>query len=267
MARHSMHAMVVSLNIMDSPVGYAAPRGPAVEFTLTYNQREAAQPANFTYSNLGNKWTFGWLAYITDDPGNPLADVDYYLPGGGVEPYRNFDTNSQAFDPQLDSRAILVRTGTNSYERLLPDGSKQVFDLPDGVSNPRKVFMTEAVDPAGNSLEYTYDPDQRLVAVTDALSQVTELEYGSTNPVDTAFYQITEVTDPFGRSATFDYNGSGQLTNITDIMGISSGFTFGQRGRSVNWRMRLHGAHAAHRIPKDRVLRVGSRTIAVRLIN
>jgi YD repeat-containing protein len=208
MARHSMHAMVVSLNIVDSPVGYAPPRGPAVEFTLTYNQRDAAQPANFAYSNLGNKWTFSWLAYITDDPGNPLADVDYYLPGGGVEPYRNLDTNSQTFDPQLDSRTVLVRTGTNSYERLLPDGSVQVFDLPDGVSNPRKIFMTEAVDPAGNSLEYTYDADLRLVAVTDALSQVTELDYGSTNPVDTAYYQIIEATEPFGDTERMEYADS-----------------------------------------------------------
>jgi len=87
MAQYSMHAMVVSLSIMDTPVGYAPPRGPAVRFTVTYNQREANQPSIFTYSNLGNKWTFDWLTYITDDPANPLANANYYVAGGGTEPY------------------------------------------------------------------------------------------------------------------------------------------------------------------------------------
>jgi hypothetical protein len=36
--------MVVSLNILDTPVWYTPPRGPAPRFTVTYSQREAHQP-------------------------------------------------------------------------------------------------------------------------------------------------------------------------------------------------------------------------------
>ena len=54
------------------------PVGPAVRFTVRYNQRDAAQPAIFTYSNFGPKWTLDWLAYITDNPmiaNAKIADV------------------------------------------------------------------------------------------------------------------------------------------------------------------------------------------------
>lgn len=71
MAVADVHLMLVSLNIVDTPVGYTPPVGPAVKGTVTYNQREAFQPANFTYSNFGPKWTCDWIAYITDNPQSP----------------------------------------------------------------------------------------------------------------------------------------------------------------------------------------------------
>lgn len=227
MAQYAMHAMLVSLNIFDTPVGYTPPRGPVVEFTVTYNQREANQPSVFTYSNLGNKWTFDWLAYVTDDPGNPTANANYFLSGGGTEPYSNFNSGTQSYAPQTDSRTVLTRTSTNSYERRFPDGSKQIFGLPDGASAfPRKIFMTQYIDRAGNAVTYAYDNSFRMVSVADALNQITTLNYGSTNSADALFYKITKVTDPFGRYASFDYNGSGQLIKITDIIGITSEFTY-----------------------------------------
>jgi hypothetical protein len=67
-AGYSFHAMMVSLNITDTPVGYSPPRGPRADFLVTYNQRESFQPGNFAYSNLGPKRTFDWLSYVEDDP-------------------------------------------------------------------------------------------------------------------------------------------------------------------------------------------------------
>lgn len=69
MPEYRFHAMLVSLNIADQPVGYSPPVGPAVRFNMYYNQREAGQPpANmFTFSNLGPKWTFDWMAWVEDD--------------------------------------------------------------------------------------------------------------------------------------------------------------------------------------------------------
>ena len=94
MAVPRVHLMLVSLNINDEPVGYSPPVGPAVRFSVRYNQREALQPSNFTYSNFGPKWTFDWLSYITDNPFSPAADVTYYIMGGGTR--RSLDLSPPA---------------------------------------------------------------------------------------------------------------------------------------------------------------------------
>ena len=123
MAQYSVHSMLVSLNIEDRPLRYMSPRGPAMDFVVTYNQKETQQPAAFSYSNLGPKWTFNWLSYVSDDPTVQLPQMSVYVPNGGAEIY-SFDQGSQSFLPHPQSHATLVKTGSATYERRLPDGSK-----------------------------------------------------------------------------------------------------------------------------------------------
>jgi RHS repeat-associated protein len=221
MARYSVHSMLVSLNIEDRPLRYAPPIGPGIDFTVTYNQRESQQPATFTYSNLGPKWTFGWLSYISDDPNSQLRFTGVYRAGGGAEFFAR-TADYQAFMPDRQSHAVLVQTGDASYERRLPDGSKEVFALSDGGTlYPRRIFMTRKVDPAGNAVTIGYDASFRVVTLTDAVNQTTHISYElSSDPL-----KITRVTDPFGRFAAFAYT-NGQLTRITDEIGIQSQFTY-----------------------------------------
>jgi hypothetical protein len=81
MATHAVHTMLVNLNITDTPVGHTPPRGPSLQFRVTYNQRDAFQPALFPYSNLGPKWTFGWMSYLVDNPSNPAQSLNLYARG------------------------------------------------------------------------------------------------------------------------------------------------------------------------------------------
>ncbi len=223
MASYSVHLMLVSLYIEDAPVGYTPPRGPDVQFKVSYSQREAHQPATFSYSNLGPKWTFDWLSYVTDDPQNPSANANLYNRGGGTETYGGFDATTQTYAPQLMNGAVLRRTSPGRYERRMPDGSIEIFDRSDGATSfPRKIFMTRIADRAGNALDLTYDASLRLVSATDALGQVTTVSYEL--PGDPL--KITRVTDPFGRFATFDYNPDLQLSRITDVAGIVSEFNY-----------------------------------------
>jgi RHS repeat-associated protein len=231
MAVSDTHLMLVSLNIMDTPVGYTPPVGPPVEFTATYNQREARQPANFTYANFGPKWTCNWISYITDNPSNTLADVKYFVRGGGTRTFTGFNTNSQTFALEQFDQTQLKRTGAASYEMLAGDGSKAIFSLSDGaIGTSRKVFLTQMVDPAGNAVTLTYDAFLRLVAITDAIGQITTLTYLTANSNDEEYYFIARVTDPFGRFATFEYTqfpGVGRLlTKITDVVGLTSQFVY-----------------------------------------
>jgi RHS repeat-associated protein len=240
LAVSSVHFSTVNLNLRDQPVGYSPPVGPPVRFWVRYNHRDAFQPTTFTYANFGSKWTCDWISYITDNPQSPLADVNYYIRGGGTRTFTGFDTNAQTYAFQQYDQTQLTRTGPASYEMLWPDGSKLVFGQSDGsIGTSRNVFLTQVVDPFGNAVTLTYDGSLRLVAITDAIGQVTTVTYGNTNDI----YKITQVTDPFGRSASFSYDALDRLTNITDVIGLTSQFTYETNGDFINSLITPYGTN------------------------
>ena len=240
MAISSVDLLFVSLSLADEPVGYSPPVGPPVRCVVTYNQRDAFQPANFTYSNFGPKWTFDWLAYIKDNPTNALADVQYYRRGGFARFFTGFNGVTMTYAMQRLDLTRLTRTSPTSYEMLSPDGSRKIFGQSDGsLSTSRKIFLTQIIDPMGNAISLTYDANLRLVAITDAIGQVTTLTHGNPNDI----YKITRVTDPFGRFATFDYDASSRLTNITDVIGLTSRFTYEGAGDFINSLITPYGTN------------------------
>jgi RHS repeat-associated protein len=260
MATAKVHLMEVNLHLGDNPLGYTPPVGPKVKFALDYNLRDAFQPANFNYGNLGAQWTSDWFTYITDNPANLVADVNLYVAGGGQRTYTGFNTNTQSYRYQQYDNNLLTRTSTNPivYQLLSGDGSKMIFGQSDGSSgSSRNIFLTQAINPQGNALTFSYNTNLCLVAVQDAIGQVTTLTYGlqGTNwgpvqdehllPADP--YKLTGVTDPFGRTATFNYEpqvvqvvqqyANGQLVSTfttytwglasdTDVIGITSQFGY-----------------------------------------
>lgn len=234
MARYSMDIPYCSLTLKDIPIWYRPPVGPSVEFHLTYNLYEQNQPQTFKFSNLSHKWTFDWLSYVQDDPANPGVNTVLYQRGGGILRYSGYNSTTGVFSPNYYQHDQLVLTSPTSYTRQLPDGSMEVFSVPDGAVAPRKVFLSALIDPTGNKLAFSYDSQLRLVSVTDAIGQVTTLSYDNTSNS----YLITRVTDPFGRTATFtygtqalpsgatDYDDALLLTGITDMIGITSSFNY-----------------------------------------
>src|SRR5205823_654273 len=96
-------------------------------------------------------------------------------------------------------------------------------------SYPRKIFMTQVVDPAGNAVTIGYDSTFRVTTLTDALGQQPPTTISYELPDDPL--KITQVTEQFptGRFAKFSYT-NGQLTTITDEIGIQSIFTYAPDG-------------------------------------
>jgi RHS repeat-associated protein len=222
MTTASFDPLTVSLFLSDTPVRYFPPRGPAIAFDVSYLHREGSQPANFTFANFGPKWTFEWNSYVIDDPSNPSAQVSVYLPGGGADFFRNFNSTNNTFDPEPTKRTVLTRVSTTNYTMRFPDGSQHIFSRPAGISAPRRVFLTQILDPAGNTVDLAYDGSNRLTAIRDSIGQVSTIGY--TQPGD--IYKVTRISDPFGRFASFSYDSAGRLTNITDVIGIQSSFTY-----------------------------------------
>ena len=221
---YSLLRMSASLRLTDIPLGCHSPVGPPTSFKVTYNQREGGQPQIFPYGNLGPKWMFDWLSWVTDNPNSTAVQADVTLRGGGAEHHLGF--SGSAYAAHWRSRAILAKVSTTPirYERRLPTGGVEVFAQSDGVITAgRHVYLTDVIDPQGLSLHFTYDANLRLVAVTDAIGLVTTLSYEwASDPT-----RITKVTDPYGRVATLTYNSAGELASLTDVIGLTSSFAYG----------------------------------------
>ena len=194
---YNFHETLASLNLTDTPIGYAPARGPAVYLTLTYNQREATQPANFSFGNVGSQWSLSWLTYIVDDPRVPGGSVTRHVSGGGAVDYRPSNPFDGTFVRERADASLLVRIASGqdiTYERHLSDGTvEEVQHAWDhAIVFPRKVFLRRVTDPAGNSVSLTYDARLRLTSITDALGRDTVFSYNA--PIDQLL--ISKITDP-----------------------------------------------------------------------
>jgi RHS repeat-associated protein len=238
----SAQLMVCGLHLTDKPLFYTPPVGPSVAFTMTYNQREASQPTTFDYGNVGNLWMFGWQSYVYEQftyaGGSGIytffnVTPTVHLMGGGTEPYPSELGEYTVPQYQMDSHAKLVKTDGNTYSQTNPDGSRYIYGFtsawtvnPTTEEQDRRYFLTQIIDPAGNALTFSYDSSMRMVAVTDALGQVTTLSYNlASDPL-----KLTQVTDPFGRTTQLSYNANGQLSQMTDMLGLTSQFTYSSDG-------------------------------------
>jgi RHS repeat-associated protein len=184
-----------------------------------------------------------------------------YRRGGGSEPYilgpppyQTGPNGSIAQNSALGqfSQAVLTRLVDPvtflpiAFWRTLPDGSVEKFEHEVGFGQYPQFFMTELDDAQGNAVKITYDASMRIVALTDSIGQVTTVCYSDSwqNPSTPcskppasggppSTLQVTQVVDPFGRSAYFGYDplplnggGTGHLTSITDVLGITSTFSY-----------------------------------------
>jgi RHS repeat-associated protein len=225
MCGYNISELAVGVTVSDQPVGYTPPKGPSARVTITYNQREADQPAIFNTFNISPKWTLNWVTYIQDDPINPGANVMRYRPGGYASLYSGYSSATGSFAPEEADASVLTLVSKSpvTYERFRKDGSVEFYTQSDGSpSYPRHVFLTQIVDPQGNPLSLSYDSKLRLTALTDATGRQTTFSYGlASSPL-----LVTQITDPFGRSAVLTYDGSGRLSSITDVIGLTSSFTY-----------------------------------------
>ena len=270
MCAPNANLMLATLNLNDTPVGYAPQKGSPVYFTLTYNHDPTQTTTDFT--SVGLNWTHSFVSYIQDDPATGhegLSVMRYALGGGAVdESAEAGGYSSGAFPAELQGGAVLTRspaTGTlDHYMLTLVDGSVQTFNVQDGATTaPRRVFLSSIADPQGNTLTLGYNtttsdagvvscptsaPGCRLQTITDAESRTTSFCYNANadagnclSGTDTKIYSIT---DPFGRQAVLTYDTTGsqpRLSTITDVLGITSTLTYDSgTGADLGFIQKLH---------------------------
>jgi RHS repeat-associated protein len=227
----SSHAMMVSLHLVDTPIGYTPQVGKPSRMGIYYGQRESLQPATMAFSNLSPKWSHGFMAYMWDDPTQATGGYPTrFAAGGGGWAYPagyNNEGSYGQYTPELPDYSFFQRYpesgAATKYVHVFPDGSQEVYNLFNTATTyPRTVFLTKIIDPQGNTTTINYDSSYRITSVVDAMGRSTTFSYGLVSyPL-----LITEITDPFGRTAQFTYDTSQRLSSITDPAGITSSFTY-----------------------------------------
>ena len=220
LTHYNIQAMLCSLKLSDTPVGYDAAVGPSVECKVSYSHKEFNDlPAKST--NFGPKWRFQFCSYVQDDPANTNLIPTVFMGGGGYE-------QNQLGVADERTGAVLTQTSLNpiSYTRTFPDGTQQIYSQSDGGTTTRNVYLTRINDPQGLALILTYSTSGgiRLTKITDGFARNTTFTYGfAPDP-----FKVTKITDPYGRSATFTYQATApfHLLSITDVLGITSSYVY-----------------------------------------
>ncbi len=230
MAGFQFFTRQASLNVFDKVLAYSTPIGPSIEFRLSYNYLDSVHPKKSKLAHFGAGWTLNWVAYLdTDSAGNVTVSV----PGGGTEHYPiNKNRSDSLFKNNLVSHAHLIALPDGGFERHLPDGSVEVYDL-DGENG--RTYLTKIRSAAGNVVKLVYDKSFRTIAVTDAIGQISKIRYVSDVNSNAGFFKISEIEDPFGRKAKFTYDKTlDRLDSSIDPLGLVSKYSYAEGSNQIS---------------------------------
>lgn len=251
MPAYSVHLLLASLSITDTPLWVNTPFGNPVNFTLSYNQRETSlpDPNLAAQGNVGANWTHNWQSWADGSDTN-ITNVGYQtvtlaVPGGGAETFKLNDALTD-YDLQRDTQAKLTALFDPNSTGLIP--SAYTLDYPDGSFytygirrnfGPARYFLTEMTDPYGNTVTLNYDSDYRLTTVvTDALPSAAltfvyeylpdgQPNYNPATASSPEDYLIKEVVGPQGRFTKLNYDSHSRIDGITDMAGLEASFDYG----------------------------------------
>jgi RHS repeat-associated protein len=237
MARWRVSEPYISLWLSDTPIGYQPALGRQVEFRLSYKQR-GTTPVSTSFFSAGPQWNLSWMSYF-EEPipgGSPPAGTfpgTLHLPGGGIRYFNNTDGSTVEYYSY--STALRLVDGSNNlrgFKVSYPNGSTEYYlQMLSGAEN--LAFLTARVNPMGitNRLEYATESGVlRLKRIVDGDGQTNILHYDNLTYANL----VTEIDDPYGRTAYLYYNSAGQLTNITDVINLASRFSYDPSGVITN---------------------------------
>lgn len=211
-----------SLWLHKEPLGYQPAIGPRISFELAYKQRDTESGLDPSIFSVGKKWSFRWLSYVAQDANQSNVVC---FPGGGQRTF--YGTNDY-----LTSASLSGNTN-DGFTLSYPDGSKDVygFIVTNNSGTFLKAFMTERYNSIGQRTRLEYanykadpNPVVRLNFVEDGDGRANSISYVSANGFSTNL--VSQIADPFGRTATLEYDQIGRLTNVTGAAGISSAFVY-----------------------------------------
>lgn len=257
----------ITLWINDVPLYYRNSRNGWEKLRLSYKHR--AVPRGDTVAGFGDNWECNWIGFLEKDNAQP-AVIKAYLAGGGIVGFQTNGTPEYQSARRLITgpsfsisssgggkgdggsssvsssssvgvgRSLTPNPGPGTPIAVLPPrgGSENIYGFPVGYgAGITRYFLTNRMDRYGRQVRYGYSIVNvggtdyiRLTSRNDKDGQPCTFAY-----TNTSFPRlITQVTDPYGRSAHFKYDNVGRLTNITDMAGMSSSFKYDSSGAVTN---------------------------------
>jgi YD repeat-containing protein len=255
----------VNLWMADQPISYKTSRGQPFTFQVTYKQRDT-RPASSDYLVSTAGWNNSWASYIRLDSVSPCFNThgtgclpslsssyaSVYLPNGGeadFNPGQSFDQATRLTLLQQNPELPLKNGydyGDNGLRLVHADGSQDIYGLsltipvPYGDDSEAEFMLTRHIDPNGDTTWFQYDSyggAYLLTFVVDPDGHTNTLTYNTTSSL------LLSVTNAYGQSAHFKYDGSGNLTNIVDAQGLfattANGIEFEPAERLMVSKLRL----------------------------
>jgi len=235
-----------------------APTGPVLVPPLPQAPTNAFFPMSLSYVGFVLSGDGGLIAFdrntISSASGSMKVRVLFLgQPSGNGGPEVQVSTNeSSVYNYPTNSQGIVwVSSPQYGFEVLYPDGSTDVYGLvfldhplPGGSllsayrcpaghncyglpNNTSRAFLTQHIDPQGRVTSLGYQlvaatPAYVLRYITDPDGKTTTYSYVQGNN-----YELAQLQDPYGRTASFGYDGNTQmLTNIVDAAGNSNSIQY-----------------------------------------
>jgi RHS repeat-associated protein len=211
----------ITLWLRDIPVLYHQSDQRWMQFKISYKSRGESQNANI--AGFGDKWSCNWIGMLESQSTSSDSIVDH-LAGGGVRSFLKDGTPDYKTGRVYASVTV---SGSDPPALVSPIGSQNIYGYAVGyLTGSTNYFLTQRRDQYGRLLgQFNYQTTNgivRLISAVDMDGQTNTLIYGNT----TFPNFITAVTDRYGRSAHFNYNGGGLLISIVDALGMSNYFQY-----------------------------------------
>ena len=226
----------INLWLYDTPLAYRPGLGYPISFKLAYKQRDAKTiSSNPSLFSFGPNWNCSWLSYVTDDDPSNL-EATLVLPDGGERSYIADNATREFFSHTLLQRTTNASGDLTGFILSQTDGATDYYQFVTNVDldSHQVAFLSAKVNQFGHTNRFVYEEAEggvvRLTRVIDADGRASTLSYG----VGVLTNRILSVQDPFGHTATLQYDETGLLTNITDAAGLSSSFNYDLNGWITN---------------------------------
>ncbi|MEN6460939.1 MAG: X2-like carbohydrate binding domain-containing protein [Syntrophomonas sp.] len=177
---------------------------------------ENGNTTNYTYDESGNILSSmdadGNKTSMTYDERNNLLSITDALGHTTSFSYDSKNNLLSAMDAAGKVTSFSYDSNSQMVSRTLPDQGTSQYTYTNGM-------LSTAIDPAGVTINYTYDAAGRVTSISDEEGNKTTITYDAQD-------RPLTITDPLGCTLSYSYDSYGNKTSETDGNGNTTSYTY-----------------------------------------